>query len=118
MYTGATHTIISAGIYKKNTGSNKTKINSHLSGAGGQAIKELGIGTFNLTLGSLTVRRSFMVAQIPDDVLLGMDVLQNNGGTPADILLSKGKVKLKNIDIPCTQIGAEGVRRILSIRRH
>ncbi|KAH3706540.1 hypothetical protein DPMN_065927 [Dreissena polymorpha] len=48
--------------------------------------------------------KELIVAEIEDDVLLGIDILQNDDGGPADILLSKGVIVLKGKNIPCIQI--------------
>ena len=53
------------------------------------------------------------VAEIEDEALLGVDILQNGKGGPADILLSKGTILLDNHEIPCIQVGVqEKVRKV------
>ncbi len=55
-----------------------------------------------------------IVAAIEDDALLGYDILVNGGNGPADILLSKGKIVLDNIEIPCVQVGSgRGTRKVV-----
>jgi hypothetical protein len=66
-------------------------------------------------MGSLSLQQEMVVADIEDDCLLGIDVLQNGngGGGPADMMLSKGFIKLQGHEIPCTQIGMSShVRKV------
>ena len=84
---------------------------SCLTSASGSPIKELGKGHFDLKLGPLTLRTEAIVAEIEDEALLGMDVLQNGEGGPADILLSKGIIQLRGMSIPCIQVGLDDTAR-------
>lgn len=65
-----------------------------LSGPGGDPLKELGKARFNLELDNFKLSEDLIVAEIADDELLGVDVLQNHSLGPADILLSKGIIRL------------------------
>lgn len=86
---------------------------SKLVGASGVSIKELGKGTFTLTLGSVHVEVEAVVAEIDDDGLLGVDILQNGSGGPTDLLMSKGVLVIKGQDVPILQVGVTSrVRRV------
>ena len=60
-----------------------------------------------LTLGDLTLDVDVIVAEIDDEGLLGIDVLQKHYTGPADILLSKGEIHLSGHKILCIQIGGQ-----------
>ena len=73
----------------------------------------LGQGTFSLKLGQVAVEVEVVVADIDDDGLLGIDVLQNGKGGPADLLLSKGVLQVKDEEVPIIQVGSKSkVRRV------
>ncbi|KAL3858790.1 hypothetical protein ACJMK2_009043 [Sinanodonta woodiana] len=90
--TGATKTIIADRVYNQIPEEKHTLLKKSvtLAGAGGTLLKELG---------------KVIVAKIEDEGLLGIDILQNENDGPADILLSKGVIKLHGVSIPCIQIG-------------
>ncbi|KAL3858837.1 hypothetical protein ACJMK2_009088 [Sinanodonta woodiana] len=90
--TGATKTIIADRVYNQIPEEKHTLLKKSvtLAGAGGTLLKELG---------------KVIVAEIEDEGLLGIDILQNENDGPADILLSKGVIKLHGVSIPCIQIG-------------
>ncbi|KAH3728468.1 hypothetical protein DPMN_054425 [Dreissena polymorpha] len=56
-------------------------------------------------LGDISLTRKIIVAEIEDDALLGIDILQNDEGGPADLLLSRGVILFQGIEIPCIQVG-------------
>ena len=113
--TGATKTVVSDRIYRRIPESNRPALTKTacLTGAGGAPLVELGKATFDLELGPLSLRKEVIVAEIEDDCLLGVDVLQDDESGPADILLSKGITVLRGHDIPCVQIGLRNeVRKV------
>ena len=113
--TGATRTIISDRIYNKIDPKKRPELRKTacLTGAGGTRLKEYGKANFNIMLGDISLTREIIVAEIEDDALLGIDILQNDEGGPADILLSKGVIVLKGKTIPCIQIGMKNdVRKV------
>ena len=70
---------------------------------------------FNLKLGDLCLFVDAVVADIEDDRLLGMNILQKQQSGPADILLSKGEIHLNDHKIPCIQVGMHSaIRRVTS----
>jgi hypothetical protein len=64
-------------------------------------------------MGSLSLQQEMVVAEIEDDCLLGINMLQNGNGGPADMMLGKGFIKLQGHEIPCTQLGMSNhVRKV------
>ena len=88
---------------------------SRLIGACGTEIKELGKGLFVLELGSVLLEVEAIVADIDDDGLLGIDVLQNGVEGPCDLLMSKGVLLINKQEVPIMQVGLKtSVRRVAS----
>ena len=86
---------------------------SQLVGAGGTYINEIGKGNFKLQLGPVCVQTEAIVAEIEDDGLIGIDVLQNRHNGPTDLLMSKGILKMGDIEVPIMQIGvADRTRKV------
>ncbi|KAH3868715.1 hypothetical protein DPMN_031867 [Dreissena polymorpha] len=56
-------------------------------------------------LGDISLTREIIVAEIEYDALLEIDILQNDEGGPADLLLSRGVILFQGIEIPCIQVG-------------
>ena len=54
------------------------------------SIKERGKGIFAIKLGPAELEVEAIVADIDDDGLLGVDILQNGKNGPSDSLLSRG----------------------------
>ena len=78
-------------------------------------MKEYGKAKFNLKLGDLCLFVDAVVADIVDDRLLGVNILQKQQSGPADILLSKGQIHLNGHKIPCIQVGMHSaIRRVTS----
>ena len=88
---------------------------SKLVGPSGDTIKEKGKGMFALKLGPVHLEIEAIVADIDDDGLLGVDVLQNGDDGPADLLLSKGVLIINRQEVPIIQVGLENrVRKVTS----
>ena len=88
---------------------------SKLVGAGGVNIKELGKGKFTLQLGPVSMQTEAIVAEIDDDGLLGVDVLQNGEGGPTDLLMSEGVLKVDGKEVPIIQVGMKNrIRKVTS----
>ena len=87
--TGASKTIISTRVYDSMQPGDRPTLEktSKLVGASGVSIKERGKGTFAIKLG--TAELEAIVADIDDDGLLGVDILQNGKNGPSDLLMSK-----------------------------
>ncbi|MCG8077974.1 MAG: retroviral-like aspartic protease family protein, partial [Candidatus Thiodiazotropha taylori] len=115
--TGASKTIISKRIYEQIKLTDRPSLikSYKLLGPSGTVINELGKGKFSLTLGGAVTEVEAIVAEIDDDGLLGIDVLQNGRGGPADLLLSKGVLVVDNKEVPIIQVGMKSkVRRVTS----
>ena len=113
--TGASKTIISKRMYEAMRPADKPTLNksTRLLGPSGDAIKELGKAKFSITLGEMETTVEAVVAEIDDDGLLGIDVLQNGDGGPADLLLSKGMLAVQDNEVPIIQVGLKSrVRRV------
>lgn len=118
--TGATRTILSDHIYYQIPEQRRPSLKKSacLTGANGQPIKELGKATFHLLISSLKLEREVVVAEIKDDCLLGIDILQNQSEGSADLLLSKGIIQLYGKSIPCTQIDCPQTARKVTSTDH
>jgi len=110
-----TRTIISDRIYNKIDPKKRPELRKTacLTGAGGTRLKEFGKANFNIMLGDISLTREIIVAEIEDDALLGIDILQNDEGGPADLLLSRGVILFQGKEIPCIQVGLkEEIRKV------
>ncbi|KAJ8308315.1 hypothetical protein KUTeg_013189 [Tegillarca granosa] len=118
--TGATKSVISDRVCKRISEECRPKLTPtvKLSGPGGDPLKELGKARFNLELDNFKLSEDLIVAEIADDGLLGVDVLQNHSLGPADILLSKGIIRLGGNEINCMQIGIQNKTRKVTVADH
>lgn len=100
--TGASKTLLSKRVYDKIPERLRPSLSKSVSlvGASGRPLKEYGKAIFNLKMGDLCLRAEIVVADIADDGLLGVDILQKQQSGPADILLSKGEIHLNGHTIP------------------
>ncbi len=100
--TGATTTIISASLYNRIPTERRPRLKPTrpLNVADGKPLETLGHGTFSVKLGPLQLHRKMTVANIPGDVLLGVDVIQNGSRGPADIIYSERRMVLHGVSIP------------------
>jgi hypothetical protein len=113
--TGASRTLISSRIYNKIKEEVKPKLRNTtcLRAANGKPIVDLGEALFTMTLGTLEVVKEAKVAEIEDDILLRYAVLGCGVNGATDILLSKDKIVLERVDIPCFQVGrGEAAKRL------
>ena len=84
-----------------------------LVGASGMNIQERGKGIFTIKLGEVELIVEAIVADIDDDGLLGVDVLQNGKDGPTDMMLSKGVLVIQDTEVPIIQVGLKNkVRRV------
>lgn len=115
--TGASRTIISKRVFEamKQEDQPELKSSSKLVGASGAVIKELGKGSFKLRLGPMQLEVEAIVADIEDDGLLGVDILQNGDNGPADLMMSKGVLLIDEQEVPIIQVGMKTrTRRVTS----
>lgn len=105
--TGASKTIISKRVYEsmKTEDQPELKRSSKLVGASGAEIRELGKGKFLLKLGPVHLEVEAIVADIDDDGLVGVDVLQNGDNGPSDLMMSKGVLMINKQEVPIIQVG-------------
>ena len=115
--TGASRTIISKKVFEamKQEDKPELKRSAKLVGPSGTVIKELGKGSFNVKLGAVELEIEAIVADIEDDGLLGVDILQNGNNGPADLMMSKGVLYIEGKEVPIIQIGMHTrTRRVTS----
>ncbi|CAC5426771.1 unnamed protein product [Mytilus coruscus] len=107
--TGASTTVLSTKIFNQLNAGNKFTLSksSRLAGAGGDTNKRIGKATFSLELGALELEKELVIAEIEDECLLGMDILQNDPSGPADVILSRGIITLRGVEIPVIQVGVD-----------
>ena len=113
--TGASKTIVSSSVFESMKPVDKPMLTkaSKLVGASGSPINEKGKARFSLQLGAVKLEVEAIVADIEDDGLLGVDVLQNGKEGPTDILLSKGVLMIENQEVPIIQVGLKQcIRRV------
>jgi hypothetical protein len=93
----------------------KLEASRSLASADGKPLKEKRKATFNIQIGDLKLQRALIVAEMEDDILLGLDILMNGEKGPADIKLSEGVVLLNGFIIPIVQIGhSDSLRKVVS----
>lgn len=113
--TGASKTIISNRVFESLKPEKRPELvkTSKLVGASGVNIKERGKGTFAIKLGSVELEIEAIVAEIDDDGLLGVDILQNGKNGPSDLLMSKGVLLIDKKEVPIIQVGVTNrVRKV------
>ena len=69
--------------------------------AGGQAIVDYGKCKVDIVLDTTCIQSEVVIAEIHDEVLLGMDILKGANKKPADIILSQNKIILNGKEIRC-----------------
>jgi hypothetical protein len=119
--TGATTTLISNEVYNKIPDEIKPAVvqlltRTHITTADGAELKHRGVAMFDLCLGPVAMKKSFLIADIKDDVLLGADVIQKDVRGPADILLSEGKMLLRGQAVPIHQVVHTKVSQARNVR--
>jgi len=89
--TGTAKTIISERIINQIENSSKPNItkSSNVVHAGGDSLQTIGICTLGVTLGPVIKNAQVMVAEIKDDALLGMDLLDSHGHPAGHYIKSK-----------------------------
>jgi predicted aspartyl protease len=109
MDTGASRTLVSKKIFEQICDKPvvETDKDVPLSQASGSPLGNMGIATLDLIIGPLNLTRAVFIADIQDDVLVGMDI-----SNIFDVLTSQKKVVLEGQDIPCIVVRTEILRRI------
>ena len=105
--TGASKTIVSSRIFESMRPEDRQVLAkaAKIVGASGSPIKEKGKARFSLQLGTVNLQVDAIVADIEDDGLLGVVVLQNGKDGPTDLLLTKGVLMIDNQEVPIIQVG-------------
>jgi len=90
---------------------------SPLEQAGGVPLNEKGIAKMELVLdrshSPLTLKMDVTVANIKDDVLLGLDA-----GDTVDVVASKGQVVIDGQEVPCVRVKSSRVRCVKASERY
>lgn len=110
--TGASCSLISTNSFDKLPQEKKPKLQKtglRISGANGSNLKCRGKAMFQLKLGTLSLERIMIIADITDEVLLGADIMMEDEKT--DILLSQDLMLMRGVEIPLVQKVAIGVSR-------
>ena len=109
--TGATRTIVSNRIFKKLKEHKQSLVepsqDNLMSQAGGDPLVECGRAKLTLDFGPQTITREVIIAEIQDDVLIGMDIGEN-----MDVLSTQNKLILDGQEIPCTFVKSNTSRRV------
>ena len=95
--TGATITMMSRDVYERIPENQRPPLDEGKSPAtaDGRLMKAYSSAVFEIKLGSLMLDKTIAVAELADEVLLGVDVLQFDPGGPADLILSQGVMVLR-----------------------
>ena len=108
--TGASRTVLAKSVYDRIPESRRPKLKSAnviLDQAGGSRLTDYGSISVRLKLGAHTFSREVCVADIKDEMLLGMDV-----GNTYDVVTSKGIVIVDGFEIPCIHVKSDRVRKV------
>jgi predicted aspartyl protease len=105
--TGASRTVLSEEIYFKIPETRRPPLtkSSILVGADGNPLVELGTAIFYIQLGTVEFEKELVVAQIDDEVLLGLDILMMGKLGPTEIKLADKCIIWNGETIPCTLVG-------------
>ena len=114
--TGAEQTVVSKNVFNKIDNAIKPNViqKGRLLHAGGEPLNNVGKCELELYIDKFKIKKEVMLAEIKDDVLLGMDVLKGSKGEPADIILSEGKIVLDGFNIECKHYSDRFVRKVTS----
>ena len=118
--TGASKTVLSKRVFESMRPADRPELGkaSRLIGAGGTTIKDLGKGEFTIQLDMVSLKIEAIVADIDDDGLLGVDVLQSNSNGPTDLLMSKGILMINKQEVPIIQVGVNSRMRKVTAADH
>ena len=118
--TGASKTIVSSRIFESMRPEDKPELSraAKIVGASGSPISGKGKAIFSLQLGTVKLQVEAIVADIEDDGLLGVDILQNGRDGPTDLLLTKGVLMIDNQEVPIIQVGLNQRIRKVSAADH
>ena len=113
--TGASCTLLSIDVYNKIPDEEKPYLQEteiKITGADGAKLKCLGTGTFTIDFGSGNIEHPMVVADITDDILLGVDIIQRE---KIDLITSKGVLLHHDAKVPLKlEACGNRVRKILT----
>ena len=114
--TGATRTIISQEIFNRIPSEKRTQLVSKevlrpMVGANGSRINTYGRYEVEIEIGSLKLQKDVVVAEIQDEGLMGMDILDNGSGDNR-IHLNPPAIEIDGVKCPCRKYGPQGIRRV------
>ena len=119
--TGASQTILSKKIYDKILSEKRPKLKQsvhNITCAGGWVLKEHGKAVFDLQLGPLLLTKELIIADIGDEGLLGADIMQEDERGPGDLMLSRGVLKLRGLEIEVLRVGKDHKVRKVTAADH
>ena len=119
--TGASQSILSNKIYERIPRDIRPTLKSsshNITCAGGTILKEHGKAVFDLRLGSLQLTKELIVADIGDEGLLGADIMQEDEKGPGDLMLSRGILRLRGVDIEVLRVGKDCTVRKVTAADH
>jgi hypothetical protein len=109
--TGASRTIVSERVFKKISKGKSMNLSKEkevpLEQADGNPLEDFGSTAMELHIGPLRIKKEVIVANIKDDVLLGMDI-----GESLDVITSSNKIVINGQEVPCVHVKSCGVRRV------
>jgi len=113
--TGASRTVLAKSIYDKIPEDKRPSLKESrvlLDQAGGSPLKDYGKAQISLHMGPHTFPLEVCVADIKDEMLLGMDV-----GDTYDVVTSRGVLVIDGMEVPCTHVKSDRVRRVVAPRQ-
>lgn len=118
--TGAERTVVSKKVFDKINKTEQPALvkRGKLMHAGGQAMTVYGQCKMSITLDQVNIYNEVVIADIKDEVLLGMDILKGMDGRPADIILSQGKIVLNGHEIRCQHFSQSCNRKVTAVEEY
>ena len=111
--TGASRTIISSKLFKSIPLNDRPMLDAAnkvtLEQAGGKPLHQEGVAVMKLDFGVHILEKEVIIADITDDVLLGMDVGE------IDIITSQNEVVINGVTIPCTYVPPSRIYRVYAV---
>ncbi len=114
--TGASRTVLSDHVFQRISQDRQPELrdcrDSPLEQAGGVPLIEKGVSEMDLILNRplgepLTLKIDVTVADIKDDVLLGLDA-----GEVVDVMTSRNQVVIDGQEVPCVQVKSSRIRKV------
>ncbi len=112
--TGASRTIVSKKIYDQLPRGSKPRLRKgvlkgNIEQAGGTPLENYGIAKLEIKIGRCSKLKDVVIADISDDVLLGMDF-----GKTIDVITSESCIKVDGVSIPCIHVKPRQLRRVFA----